>query len=293
MKILVLGAYGMLGHQLVQVLSPRHEVHATCRTRRPELAPFVPAASLMSGVTAEDLDSVIRAIAQVRPDAVLNCIGVIKQRAEAKDPIPSLTVNSLFPHRLAQLCRAAGARLVHFSTDCVFSGRTGHYAQDAVSDAEDLYGRSKFLGEVGGEGALTIRSSIIGPELDVHSGLLDWFLAQRGKEARGYTGAIYTGFTTEVMAELVETLLTRHAELSGVWQVASPAINKFELLRLVDRKLGLGVTLHPDTEFRCDRSLDGSLFAARTGFVAPTWDAMTDGLARALPRYLEARHAHR
>lgn len=292
MKLLVLGAYGMLGHKLIQVLGSHHEVHATCRARRPDLDRFVPAATLIPGVTAEDLDGVIRAIARTHPDAVLNCVGVIKQRGEAKDPIPSLTVNALFPHRLAQICQAARSRLLHFSTDCVFSGRQGNYLPTDVSDAEDLYGRTKYLGEVAAEGCLTIRSSIIGPELEGHVGLLDWFLSQAGREVKGYAGAVYTGFTTHVMAELVGTLLEHQPDLTGVWQVASPQISKYDLLSLLNSKLALGCTLRLDRDFQCDRSLDGSAFAARTGFVSPTWEAMTEGLVDELAAYPGWRSSH-
>lgn len=281
MAVLVLGATGMLGHKLMQVLSRRTEVVGTVRGSASALAahPVVGGFTLLGGVAAEDFDSVVRAVATVRPAAVVNGIGVIKQLPSAKDPLPSIGINALFPHRLAQLCRAAGARLVHLGTDCVFSGRKGAYTEDDPSDAEDLYGRTKHLGEVTGEGCLTLRTSIIGRELGRRSGLLEWFLAQRGKRASGYAHAIYSGLTTHALAGVIADVLERHPRLSGLWHVASDPISKFDLLQLVNREFALGVTLERDETFRCDRSLDGSRFREATGFRAPAWPDLVAQLA--------------
>jgi dTDP-4-dehydrorhamnose reductase len=282
MKILVLGAYGMLGHKLVQVLGGTFDVVATCRQARasgPRLAPD----HLITNVTAEDFDSVVRAFAAVRPDVVINCIGIIKQQSAAKDPIPSLSINSLFPHRLAALCRVGGIRLIHFSTDCVFSGSKGMYKEEDVSDATDLYGRSKFLGEVGGEGCLTIRSSIIGRELGTQLGLVEWFLSQAGNRIKGYRKAIYTGLTTLEMANLVSQLIQNQPQLSGVWQVASTPISKFDLLSMLNEMLNLGVQIEPDDQFFCDRSLDGSRFKQATGYEAPSWKQMLSAMTADVP----------
>ncbi|HEY3229779.1 MAG TPA: sugar nucleotide-binding protein, partial [Roseiflexaceae bacterium] len=167
MRILILGAAGMLGHKLCQAYHNRFDTWATLRGGAREFASYelIAADRLLVGVDADNFDSVVRALATVHPDVVINCIGIIKQLPSAKDPIISLVINALFPHRLANLCQAAGARLIHISTDCVFAGRKGMYTEDDVSDAEDLYGRSKYLGEVGAAGCLTLRTSIIGREL--------------------------------------------------------------------------------------------------------------------------------
>lgn len=288
MRVLVLGAYGMLGHKLVEALANDFDVYATCRAPKPQLGrPALAPERLVAGVTAEDFTSVVTAFARVRPDAVLNCIGVIKQVGAAKQAIPSLTINALFPHQLAELCRATGARLIHFSTDCVFSGDKGAYTLDDPSDARDLYGRSKYLGEVGGPGCLTIRSSIIGPELEGKHGLVEWFLAQRGKSIKGFRKAIYTGFPTVEMAKIVALLLRDNAALEGVWQVASAPITKYDLLQKLNAKLGLGTTIAPDDDFVCDRSLDGSAFSAATGYRSPDWDALVGALANDLAAYVK------
>lgn len=285
MRVLVLGAYGMLGHKLMQVLDGPFEVYATARVRRDDVPDHVVRKDrLVTGVTAESTDTVTRAIADLRPAAVINCIGLVKQREAAKDPIPSLEINALFPHRLAVLCRAARARFVHFSTDCVFSGRKGAYRETDTPDAEDLYGLSKRLGEVSDPGCVTVRSSIIGPELGGGVGLLDWFLRNRGGRVKGFTRAIYSGLTTVQMARVVGHILKEEPDLSGVWQVASEPISKFDLLRLIDRRFGLGIDVEPDSGFECDRSLDGTRFAQATRLVIPPWEAMIDEMAKDLER---------
>ena len=281
MNVLVLGATGMLGHKLMQRLSGRFAVTGTVRGSADRFAkhPIVGSMSLLGSVQAEDLDSVARAIAAARPDAVVNCVGVIKQLPAAKAPIPSIQINALFPHRLAELCKASRARLVHLSTDCIFSGRKGAYTEDDPSDAEDLYGRTKFLGEVAEPGCLTLRTSIIGRQLEGRTSLIEWFLAQRGRRATGFARAIYSGLTTQALSDLIGDLLERHPEMSGVWHVSTDPISKYELLGLVDQAFGLGVTLERDDAFFCDRSLDSSRFRRATGFVPTPWPDLVKQLA--------------
>jgi dTDP-4-dehydrorhamnose reductase len=231
-------------------------------------------AATITGVDATDYDSIARAIAEVKPEVVINCIGIIKQLKAAKDPIISLSINSLFPHRLAILCRAAATRMIHISTDCVFSGRKGMYTEDDVSDAEDLYGRTKYLGEVGYPGCLTIRTSIIGRELHSASGLVDWFLSNRGGKVRGFRRAMYTGFTTVALAKIIAELIRNHPELSGLWQVSSEPITKFDLLKLVNDIYRAGIEIEPDDVFFCDRSLNSARFRAAVNFQPSSWAEM-------------------
>ncbi|MDQ2945657.1 MAG: sugar nucleotide-binding protein, partial [Acidobacteriota bacterium] len=200
-KILVLGGAGMLGHKMFQTLRERFP-GTLCTTRRaadsPEISRFdrlwkgsaIPGVDVMKPVDLE------RTLREIRPDFMVNCVGVIKQRREAHLPIPSITVNSLLPHQLAGMAANWGGRVIHFSTDCVFSGKRGQYTENDPSDAEDLYGKSKFLGEVAVSNALTLRTSIIGRELSEHQSLLDWFLSQNHRKVRGFTRVIYSGVTT-------------------------------------------------------------------------------------------------
>ncbi len=276
MRILIIGGAGMLGHRLVSTLGKEFEVWATLRGAVPASAPaglFDPDRTI-SGIDVLNTDAVTDVMARIRPDAVINCVGIIKQLAAAKDPFLSISINSLLPHRLHRLCRAAGARLIHFSTDCVYSGRKGHYTEDDPSDALDLYGRSKFLGETAGEGALTLRSSIIGRELGSATGLTEWFLSQRGKRVTGYRRAVFSGFTTQEMARIVRRVLTQHQSLSGTLQVSSEPINKYDLLMLMQQAFGVDVEIEPDDTIEIDRSLDSARFRRLTGYEPPSWPQM-------------------
>jgi dTDP-4-dehydrorhamnose reductase len=279
MKLLILGAAGMLGHKLLLTATPRLETWATVRDAGaiPVDAPL-DRSRILSGVKADEFDTVTHAFEKVRPDVVVSCIGVVKQRGEAKDPIVSLTVNSLFPHRLAALCRSSGARLIHVSTDCVFAGRKGHYRETDEPDAADLYGRSKQLGEVSGPGALTLRTSIIGRELATSQGLVEWFLSQKGS-APGFTEAIFSGLTTLELSQVIVRVIESHASLEGIYHVAAEPISKYDLLILLNAAFGRGLRIDPDDSVRIDRSLDGSRFIAATAYEPPDWPTMIDEMA--------------
>lgn len=279
-RILVLGATGMLGHKVVQRLRRDCAVVATTREAPSDaVREILSGAELVSGVDVTTPGQLEALIADVRPTAVINCVGVIKQLAEAKDPIAAIGINALLPHRIHRACLPLGARLIHFSTDCVFSGRKGRYTEDDEPDATDLYGRSKLLGEVSGEGALTLRTSIIGRELRAGHGLLEWFISSRGRTVRGFRRAIYSGLTTLVAADLVASLLRDHRDLTGVWHVSSDPIDKLSLLRLVNEELSLGVEIEPFDDFACDRSMLSDRFRSKTGFDPPSWPEMIRALA--------------
>jgi dTDP-4-dehydrorhamnose reductase len=291
MRVLILGGGGMLGHKLWQSYHDRFDTWVTVRSGYPDYARYqlFDPRRMLGGVEAFDFDTVVRAFAIVRPEVVINCIGIIKQLPTAKDPIISLTVNTLFPHRLAYLCQAAGARLIHISTDCVFSGRQGIYTEADVSDAEDLYGRTKFLGEVDAPGCLTLRTSIIGREMCTSSGLVEWFLSQRGRQVHGYTQAIYSGFTTLTLAQIIADVLERHPNLSGVYHVSSDPISKYDLLVLLREAFDVQIEIQPDAEIKIDRSLNSRRFRETVGFSPPTWAMMLQALAADPTPYEEWR----
>jgi dTDP-4-dehydrorhamnose reductase len=276
MRVIVLGAAGMLGHKLLQRLRAHFEVAGTIREPEPhaELRRVLSDVKLYPEVVANNLPSWERAIDDWGAQVVLNCIGIVKQRAAATDPILSIAINSLFPHQLAQLTAARGAKLIHFSTDCVFSGRHGNYVEDDLPDPVDLYGRSKLLGELATPGTLTLRMSVVGRELRGHLGLIDWFLSQHGRPVKGYAGALYTGLTTIATADLIAQLIREHPTLEGVWHVSGEPISKFELLQMVNRVYGLGWEIARDEGFFCDRRLDSSRFRKHTGWHPPSWEEM-------------------
>ncbi len=285
-RILVVGASGMLGHEAIRVLAPDFEVWGTCR--KPEALPDlgVPAERILGGLDASDMQSAFALVERVKPDLVVNAVGIVKQRAEAKAAIPSIEINSLWPHVLADACDQYGARMVHVSTDCVFSGSRGNYTEDDVPDAFDLYGRSKLLGEVTDrENTVTLRTSIIGWQLGEPTGLVGWFAAHRDEKLRGFTKAIFSGLTTRALTEVVRDVVMHDPSLWGLWQVSVDPIDKYSLLTRLAEKLSWDVDITPSEELVIDRSLDSSRFRARTGWVAPEWDELLEGLAREWGEY--------
>jgi dTDP-4-dehydrorhamnose reductase len=273
MKALVLGVSGMLGNAVFRLFAdtPGIDVTGTARSGavtsrfREDLR-----SRILTGVDVEQLDSLTRTFASVRPDVVVNCIGLVKQLAEADDPLAALPINAILPHRLARLCDVAGARLVHVSTDCVFLGTRGMYKESDAPDAQDLYGRSKLLGEVDYPHAVTLRTSIIGHELGSAHGLVGWFLSQSGP-VRGYTKAIFSGLPTVELAAVIRDRILAAPSLRGLYHVAGAPIAKYELLRLVASAYGKSTEIVPDDRVVIDRSLDGSRFSEATGYTAPPW----------------------
>jgi len=271
-KILVLGASGMLGHTVLRYLaqSPGYSVVGSVRSDRArQLLPEALRGQIVCAPSVET-DSLVQLLDRVRPQVVVNCVGVVKQLAEADDPLAAIPVNSLLPHRLLRVCKLAGARVVHFSTDCVFSGAKGMYREVDSADATDLYGRSKLLGELNDTVALTLRLSVIGPELDGAHGLLGWFLSQRGY-ARGFRRAIFSGVTTVELARVLRDFVLPRPELHGVLHVAADPISKYELLTLIAKIYGVAIDIEPDDKLVIDRSLDSRLFRQLTGYVTPSW----------------------
>lgn len=279
MRLLILGGDGMLGHQLLKSFTPRHEVKVTIRQDLEAYASYqlFDKGNSYAGIDVRSIGRLTEVVADFRPDAIINAVGIVKQRPTAKESIPSIEINALLPHRLSVLCRAIGSRLIHLSTDCIFSGKKGNYRESDPSDAEDLYGKTKYLGEAHDSNCLTLRTSIIGRELSRHTSLLDWFLAQ-SSTIKGFKNAIYTGFTTLEMSRIIEDMLLNHPEASGVYQVSSEAINKYDLLLLFREKLGHQVEIIPDETFHCDRSLDSTRFRQEFNYIPPSWPAMIEEL---------------
>jgi dTDP-4-dehydrorhamnose reductase len=281
MRSLILGGDGMLGHRLLVDLAARHDVRVTLRRPLESYAAYglFRAGNAYGSIDLRSPDALRPVLAEFAPEAVINAAGIMKRRPDAEDPIPNLEINALLPHRLARLCAPIGARLVHVSTDCVFSGRKGNYTESDPPDEGDLHGRTKALGEVRAPNCVTLRTSFIGPELARKRSLLEWFLSQTGS-IRGFRRAIFSGFTTTEMVRIVELLLARFPEAGGLYHVSSEPISKFDLLGLVKRRLGLAVEIVPDDDFVCDRSLDSSRFRTEFGYRPPEWPAMIEELAR-------------
>ncbi len=281
MRILILGGDGMLGHQLFKQLRNNHDVKVTLRQ---DLAVYKRFMLFSTKNTYPDIDvrspdKLSEVLTDFHPDAVVNAIGIVKQLQEANESIPSLETNSLFPHRLALLCKDIRARMIHLSTDCVFSGKKGNYVESDFSDAEDLYGKTKFLGEVTDSHCLTLRTSMIGLELSRKKSLIEWFLAQKGT-VNGYKKVIFSGFTTLELSRVIENLLANYPEAYGVYHVSSDPISKLDLLSMIKEGLKLPIEIIPDESFACDRSLDSSKFRQEFNYNPPIWEEMIDELCK-------------
>ena len=273
----------MLGHKMFQVLRGRFQ-GVLCTTRENvEEKPFdqvelLQGDDVVAGVDVARFDDLRNLLGRLRPRFIVNCVGIVKQRAEAAYPIPSILINSLLPHMLCEMASRWAGRVIHFSTDCVFSGKKGYYSEQDIPDAEDLYGRTKLLGEVTIANALTLRTSIIGRELVEHRSLLDWFLSQNNRTVRGFRKAIYSGVTTNRLADTVAHIVEKRPKLTGLYQVASRPISKFDLLCLLRDVYRLNVEIQPDDTEVCDRSLLGMKFLEATGLACPDWPQLAQQL---------------
>lgn len=282
MHLVILGGSGMLGHTLWERLS--RSFPDTYTTIRKDIKNY--GNNSLSGsdrvidhIDVMDFRMLEGALRVIRPDVILNCIGITKRREETQNPIFSIILNAMLPHKLAKLAADLNAKLIHFSTDCVFDGKTGHYSDDTPPNATDLYGRTKALGEVTGRNVLTLRSSFIGKELCEGTELLEWFLSQKNA-VRGFKNAIYTGLTTLELCRVIEKLIVDYPDASGLYNVSSEPINKFDLLRLIGEKMRRNVKIIPDESFYCDRSLDSERFRRDFGYTPPTWTKMVEELSQ-------------
>lgn len=271
MTVLVLGASGMLGNAMLRVLSECMLVYGSVRsTNALEYFPPHIREQIIAGVDVESEDALVEILRRVQPSVVINCVGLVKQLASSEDPLRALPINSLLPHRMARLCALANSRLVHISTDCVFSGIKGNYREEDISDATDLYGKSKYIGEVDYPNAITLRTSIIGHELIGDHGLIGWFLSQN-KSIKGFSQAIFSGVPTVELARVVRDAVLPKPHMRGVYHVASEPISKFELLKLVAEVYGKDIEIIPDDTIVIDRSLNADRFREAAGYTAPSW----------------------
>ena len=282
-RVLVLGADGMLGHRLFLGLRDMFDVIGSVRSEQAAVAAYgiFDASNTLFGRDMGSEEMLARTLDEAAPQVVVNAIGIVKQRPVSTDVLQSLELNAVLPHRLAKQCAERGARLIHISTDCVFAGTRGGYVETDVTDATDTYGRTKLLGEVTGQGCLTLRTSIIGLELARFRSLIEWFLRQEGR-VPGYRRAIFSGLTTTELTRVIAILMRDHPTLDGLYHVASTPISKFALLQQFSALAGRPVELVPDDQVFIDRSLDGTRFAGLTGYAVPSWERMLSELAEEL-----------
>jgi len=275
-RVLVLGSSGLIGSTVLRVLSESKDLEVFGSIRDEGVKRFFPepiSNRLIAGIDVEHSNALISVLDQVQPAVVINCAGLTRHKSEAEDPLVAVPINALMPHRLARQCKLVGARMIHVSTDCVFSGERGSYVETDFADACDVYGKSKALGEVTYAHTVTLRTSTIGHEFRTKHGLLEWFLSQHGS-CKGYRRAIFSGLPTVVFAKVVRDMVLPRPELSGLYHVAAQAINKFELLSRIAKVYGKKIEIEPDDRLVIDRSLNADRFCKATGFVAPDWDSL-------------------
>lgn len=277
MKVLVLGATGMLGSAVFRYFMSEMKFDTWGTVRNPRARNTFTeeqGRKLCTNVDVLELDCLVSVMEKIRPDVVINCVGLIKQFDNANNPLDVLPINSILPHRLEKICSLAGARLVHISTDCVYSGKRGFYRESDISDAEDLYGKSKFIGELhDAPHAITLRTSIIGHELASRNSLIEWFLAQSGS-VKGYAKAIFSGLPTVELARVIGSYVLNKPELFGLYHVSAEPIDKYSLLKLVADVYEKNIEIEPDSALCIDRSLDSSRFREAFGYMPPHWSEL-------------------
>jgi len=282
MKVLIFGGDGMLGHQLYSSLTPKHDVYVTLRQTKENYShlPYYTEENARFGLEVSHLDEVNALINELRPEVIVNAIGIVKQRKSSYDVISSLEINSLFPHKLAEMAKLVGARVIHMSTDCVFDGNKGTcYTEEDKFSATDLYGMSKYLGELHATNCLTLRTSIIGLEISRKTSLVEWFLAQTGT-IKGFEKAIFSGFTTKELCRVIERMMLDFPEAHGLYHVSMDPINKFDLLNIYKNYLGRDIEIKKETEFVCHRGLNSDKFRQEFNYQPPSWEETLKELAQ-------------
>ncbi len=279
MRLLIFGITGLIGNSIFRVLSdnPAYEVYGTCRNDKDKDF-FENEEKIISGIDVFSINVARALIKNLNPNVIINCIGLTKHSPEYGDYVKTIVVNSLWPHQLAKLSDEVGAKFIHISTDCVFSGKSGNYSEIDIPDAVDLYGRSKILGEVTCNNHLTVRISTIGHEICTSYGLLEWFLSQE-KSCKGYSRAFFSGLPTVYFAQVIASFILPRLDLNGLYHVSSRPIDKLSLLKLIALEYGKKINIDVDHSVVINRSLDGSKFANKTGFVCPEWPDLIKILA--------------
>ncbi len=287
MRILILGASGMIGSALYKRLSAESNLEVFGGVRDLSIQKYFAVALQGSLVACGDLsvtESIHSILKKVKPDVVINCAGLTKHKKEADDPETVMPINASMPHQFASACDDGGIRFIHISSDCVFSGTKGGYVEDDLPDAPDLYGRSKAIGEVTQGNSITLRTSTIGHELHTNYGLLEWFLSQE-KECQGFSKAVFSGLPSVVFAEVIKDFVLPNPDLRGLYHVSADSINKFELLELIASNYGKKIVIKQDREFTIDRSLSYQKFKLATGYTPASWPNLIESMYNNKSRY--------
>jgi len=282
MRVLILGASGLIGHKLLQKLSGSFETFAALHKSKEYYGNHLlfSGDNIIDKIEVENFDVLRGLLHAINPDVIINCVGITKRKIEIDKPIVSIEINSLFPHKLAIWAKNYGKRVIHFSTDCVFDGKLGNYNEDSITTAEDLYGKTKALGEINYSHSLTIRSSFIGQELFGKTELLEWFLSQNGRQINGYINTLYSGVSVIYMADIVKKIIDNYPKLSGLYQLAlENPISKYDLLCIARDAYKINVDIIPDGNHIHKPTLDNTRLKKAIKITVPSWKEMMEKLA--------------
>jgi len=273
LKILILGANGLLGGACYRLMMqvPNLEVFGSVRSKLDKSVKF--SQRLIGSIDVLDSERLDQLFAENKPQVVINCTSLSKSMINDADPLKFIELYSMLPHRLARLCNRYSARLIHISSDGVFSGKKGNYREIDKADADDLYGRSKFLGEVTNPNCITIRTSIIGHDNSLQNGLISWYLSNK-YSCKGYTKAIFSGLPVCVLAQILVDFVIFNLKLEGVYHIGSNPISKFDLLKLVAEIYDSHVSVKPDHSVIMNRSLNTEKFQREANYSPPNWDTL-------------------
>lgn len=283
MKVLILGVSGLIGHKLLQELSVDHEVFGTLHKTKDHYnnLELFAGSTIIEGIDVLKFDKLTGVLQAIDPDVVLNCVGITKRKIRQNNTLEVIETNASFPHKLAKWAINNNKRLIHFSTDCVFNGKEGDYTEESLTTAEDLYGRTKALGEIRYDHILTIRSSFIGQELFDRTELLDWVLSQDGKQIKGFKNALYSGVSTNFMAKTVNDIITNHTQLSSLYHLAPEVpISKYDLICLAKKAFGLNIDITPEKDYVHRPTLNAAKLKNEIGLKVPSWEEMMEELAK-------------
>jgi dTDP-4-dehydrorhamnose reductase len=282
MKIVILGGTGMIGHKLWHNLSKRFDdVYTIIHRAKKEFESYgiYNGDKVIDSIDVRDFKLLDGILLGLRPHVIINCIGITKRNPDSNNAISCLILNALLSHMLAEWGKVHGARVIVFGTDCVFNGKEGNYVEESLPSAEDLYGRTKYLGEIRERNCLTLRTSFIGRELTSFTELLEWFLAQDGKTIKGFRKALYTGVSTIYLSRVVGDLIEYHQNLSGLYHLSGEIISKYDLLCLARDAFKVNIEIIPDDSFICSRTLIGERFKKAIGVTVPSWREMMPEIA--------------
>ncbi len=267
-KILVLGVNGLLGHRVFINLNKNKKFKVIGTLRSMNKNNIFIKKKIIENFNVLNFDNLKKKINYIRPDFIINCIGVTNKKIKNNKTSDLILINSVLPHYLDSLSKKLKFKLIHISTDCVFSGLKNFYTEIDPCDVQDLYGLTKFIGEIRNSKNLTIRTSIIGHEMSEKNGLLEWFLSQ--KSVKGFSKVVYSGVTTNQLSEIIERCITKY-NLSGLFQVSSKPISKFELLKLIKKIYKKDIKIKKSVKMKKKLILNSKKFTKKTKYLVKPW----------------------